>query len=120
MWLYNAFTPLILRGSTKKVVCISSGMADFEMARNYDLTAGALYSASKAAMNVVTAKYSAQYRDQGVLFIGICPGMVDVGKLKFEDRTKTANSFFFSTPLSGPSPKCNHIDLGMLTTARKQ
>ncbi|KAK7745574.1 hypothetical protein SLS53_003074 [Cytospora paraplurivora] len=87
VYLYNAFVPLILKGTTKKVVCITSGMADIELVRNYDIGAGALYAASKAAMNMVTAKYSAQYKDQGVLFIGICPGMVDVGKIKVEDLT---------------------------------
>jgi NAD(P)-dependent dehydrogenase (short-subunit alcohol dehydrogenase family) len=85
--LYNLFLPLILKGKVKKVVCLSTGMADIELARNFDIALLSLYSASKAAMNVVTAKFSAQYRKDGVLFLGISPGFVDVGKADLEKST---------------------------------
>lgn len=62
IYLFNAFVPLILKGKVKKVVVISSGMADIELIRDYDIASGAIYACSKAAMNVVTAKYSAQYK----------------------------------------------------------
>ncbi|KAI1432413.1 NAD(P)-binding protein [Xylaria sp. CBS 124048] len=88
IYLYNAFMPLILKGKVKKVVAISSGMADIELCREYDLYSGAIYACSKAAMNIVTAKYSAQYKDQGVLFLSICPGSADVGKVKPEELTQ--------------------------------
>ncbi|KAI0856236.1 NAD(P)-binding protein [Xylaria cubensis] len=88
IYLYNAFMPLILKGKVKKVVAISSGMADVEMSRDYDLYNGAVYSCSKAALNIVTAKYSAQYKKDGVLFLSICPGTVDVGKIKPEELTQ--------------------------------
>lgn len=101
VYLYNAFVPLVLKGTTKKVVCITSGMADIDVVRNYDIGAGALHAASKAAMNMITAKYSAQYKDQGVLFIGICPGMVDVGKVKSEDQTVTPHQIAGSQDLLG-------------------
>ena len=77
--LYNLFMPLILKGKVKKVICISSGMADLEMCNNFELETGSLYCISKAAMNAVTAKFNAQYRRHGVLFLSICPGMVDAG-----------------------------------------
>ena len=79
--LYNLFMPLILKGKVKKVICITTGMADLELINDYDLVVGSLYASSKAAMNVVTAKFSAQYKKDGVLFLGICPGMVDVGAI---------------------------------------
>jgi NAD(P)-dependent dehydrogenase (short-subunit alcohol dehydrogenase family) len=79
IYLYNLFMPLILVGKAKKVVVISSGMADMDMVNKLDLEVGPLYASSKAAMNLITAKFSAQYKNQGVLFLGICPGMVDVG-----------------------------------------
>ena len=79
--LYNLFMPLILKGTVKKVICITTGMADLELINDYDLVVGSLYASSKAAMNVVTAKFSAQYKKDGVLFLGICPGMVDVGAI---------------------------------------
>lgn len=84
---YNLFMPLILKGKVKKVICISSGMADLDMCNNLELDTGALYSISKAAMNLVTAKFNAQYKKDGVLFLGICPGMVDVGAFNPAERT---------------------------------
>jgi NAD(P)-dependent dehydrogenase (short-subunit alcohol dehydrogenase family) len=35
------------------------------------------YSVSKGALNVLVAKYSSVYASQGILFMSICPGMVD-------------------------------------------
>jgi NAD(P)-dependent dehydrogenase (short-subunit alcohol dehydrogenase family) len=77
--LYNLFMPLILKGPTKKVIVISSGFVDTELTNNYDLDGSALYSISKAATNMATAKFSAQYEKDGVLFLSICPGSVEVG-----------------------------------------
>lgn len=72
--------PLILKGTAKKVLVITSGMSDAEAARKYDLWENGPYSVSKAAVNMVIAKFSAEYRSQGVLVLGICPGIVDVGR----------------------------------------
>ncbi|KAI6086393.1 putative short chain dehydrogenase [Hypoxylon rubiginosum] len=80
--LYNLFMPLILAGKTKKVIVISSGFADLDLTNKFDLDLSALYAISKSAMNMVTAKFSAEYKKQGVLFLSICPGMVDVGHYK--------------------------------------
>ncbi|KAK4233438.1 hypothetical protein C8A03DRAFT_19494 [Achaetomium macrosporum] len=80
--LFNLFMPLILKGQDKKVIVISSGFADPVFTNKYDVTPGSLYSASKAAINMIVAKYSAQYKQDGVLFLAICPGMVEVGHYK--------------------------------------
>ena len=85
--LYNVFLPLVLKGKVKKVVCITSGMGDLDFCNNFEIDSGPLYSASKAAMNLVTAKFNAQYKKDGVLFLGISPGMVDVGNINPADRT---------------------------------
>ena len=77
--LYNLFMPLILKGQAKKVIAISSGFADLDITNKYDLTTATLYSTSKAAMNMVTAKFGAQYKADGVLFLSLCPGLVEVG-----------------------------------------
>ena len=71
--------PLVLRGDVKKVITLSTGMADAEMARKYDVFESPLYSISKAAMNMAVAKFSAEYAKEGVLFLGMSPGMVDSG-----------------------------------------
>ena len=77
--LFNVFLPLILKGNVKKVLMITSGMGDPEMARNYNVFEHGSYSISKAAVNMVVAKFSAEYAKEGVLFLGVCPGMVETG-----------------------------------------
>ena len=77
--LFNLFMPLILAGRAKKVITLSSGFADLDVTREFDLDSAAPYTISKAAMNAAVAKFSAQYRKDGVLFIGICPGSVNTG-----------------------------------------
>lgn len=39
------------------------------------------YTVDKAAMNVIVAKYAAEYGKDGVLFMSISPGVVDTGHL---------------------------------------
>ncbi|KAL4993352.1 hypothetical protein BDV10DRAFT_179354 [Aspergillus recurvatus] len=77
--LFSLFIPLILRGTAKKVIAISSGHADIELVNNYKLTMAPVYSISKVALNMAVAKFSARYSADGVLFLSICPGMVDTG-----------------------------------------
>jgi NAD(P)-dependent dehydrogenase (short-subunit alcohol dehydrogenase family) len=81
--LFNLFMPLILKGRAKKVVAISSGSADLDSVRQFDIVNFPAYAMSKAALNVLVAKFSAQYRRDAVLFISICPGLVEAGH--FED-----------------------------------
>lgn len=77
--LYNLFLPLVLKGNVKKVITLSSGHADLELINDYDVETAALYAAFKAALNVIVAKYSVQYKKDGVLFVSVSPGVVDVG-----------------------------------------
>ncbi|KAI1660858.1 putative short chain dehydrogenase [Daldinia decipiens] len=77
--LINLFMPLVLKGKAKKVIVISSGFADLDLTTRFDLDLSSLYSISKAASNMAVAKFSAQYRKDGVLFLSITPGMVEVG-----------------------------------------
>jgi NAD(P)-dependent dehydrogenase (short-subunit alcohol dehydrogenase family) len=77
--LYTLFMPQILQGNGKKVVVISSGAGDMDWVNDYEMDGQALYGTSKTAMNMITAKFNAQYKKDGVLFLSICPGMVEVG-----------------------------------------
>ncbi|KAF4125865.1 Short-chain dehydrogenase [Geosmithia morbida] len=79
--LFNLFMPLILKGNTKKVIYISSSMGHPDFVTKFTLTNAAPYSISKAAMNLAVAKFSAEYSKQNVLFMSICPGVVDTGTL---------------------------------------
>lgn len=83
--LFNLFLPLVMKGKVKKVITISSGHADLNLINDLEIESSALYSASKAAMNVIVAKFNAQYKKDGVLFVSISPGIVEVGH--FADGT---------------------------------
>jgi len=74
--------PLILKGRAKKVIAISTGISDPEMTLKADIFQATSYSMSKAALNVAVAKFSALYREKGVLVMAICPGAVDTGSLQ--------------------------------------
>ncbi|ORY60238.1 uncharacterized protein BCR38DRAFT_497893 [Pseudomassariella vexata] len=80
--LFNLTIPLVLRGHAKKIIAISSGMADIDVITKFDITESAPYSISKAALNAAVAKFSAQYAKDGVLFLSISPGLVDTGNFK--------------------------------------
>ncbi|KAI3327808.1 NAD(P)-binding protein [Xylariaceae sp. AK1471] len=115
--LFNLYLPLILKGHTKKIITISSGMADLDLTRDYKLILGAPYTISKVAMNAATAKFNAQYADQGVLFLNICPGVVDTGV--FDDATEEqmkavmaqgAAFMQYSPNFKGPKPPAESVE----------
>lgn len=76
--------PLILKGDKKKVITLSTGLADAELTARYNIPVGGPYAISKAAVNMAVAKFSAQYAQDGVLFMAIAPGMVETGQ--FNER----------------------------------
>jgi NAD(P)-dependent dehydrogenase (short-subunit alcohol dehydrogenase family) len=78
--LFNAFMPLLKNGSAKKAIAISTGMADAELVSKFELDISPSYAISKAALNMAVAKFDAQYRKEGVLFLAISPGLVETGK----------------------------------------
>jgi len=102
MVLYQAFVPLILQGQVKKVISITTGMADVDFISQYGVESGGLYSASKGALNVINAKFSAQYKRQGVLFLGISPGVIDTGYFT-PDKSKSPQPSLSFYPLRNPS-----------------
>ncbi|ORY71063.1 uncharacterized protein BCR38DRAFT_453701 [Pseudomassariella vexata] len=78
--LINFFMPQVLAGKEKKVIAISSGLSDFDLVRKMEFDTAPLYAISKAALNMVVVKFQNQYKDDGVLCLAICPGMVEVGQ----------------------------------------
>ncbi|KAJ7625329.1 hypothetical protein DFH06DRAFT_742855 [Mycena polygramma] len=102
----NAFLPLLKNGAAKKVLSLSTGIADLPVT----LLAGAVgevsYSISKAALNMVVAKYAAQYKADGFVFLAICPGAVKTTMLPVGDDEESkmlAPAFFKLAPdFEGP------------------
>jgi NAD(P)-dependent dehydrogenase (short-subunit alcohol dehydrogenase family) len=72
----HAFLPLVRKGAVKKVVNLSSGIADLDLIHKVDLAVAAPYAASKAAANIIVAKYAAALKDEGILFLSLSPGFV--------------------------------------------
>ena len=75
----NIFLPLLRKASQlslAKVVTITSAVGDteFTLKTRFDVTAP--YAVSKAAVNMVMAKYAAKFQDEDIIFLAICPGMV--------------------------------------------
>jgi NAD(P)-dependent dehydrogenase (short-subunit alcohol dehydrogenase family) len=77
--LINLYVPLLLQGESKKVIGITSGHADIEPVRQLDQGLFGLYAISKCGLNMAIAKFSAQYKQDGILFLSLSPGVVDVG-----------------------------------------
>ena len=77
----NAFIPLLRNGIEKKVITISTGVADPDLINRLELAVSAPYAISKAGVNMAVAKFSALYKREGILFMAISPGLVDTGGL---------------------------------------
>lgn len=75
----NTFIPLIKRSSIKKVITISTGMADLDLVNKFEIDNAAPYAISKSAVNMTIAKYNALYKKDGILFVAISPGLIDTG-----------------------------------------
>lgn len=73
----NTFLPLIRAGSTKKLITISSGIAESDLTVQAGFSVTAPYSISKAAVNMVVAKYAAEYKKDGLIFLALSPGLVN-------------------------------------------
>ena len=73
----NAFLPLIRKGNAKKITVISTGLADLDLAQRANIAFSVLYSSTKAATNMVVAKYAAELRGEGIILLALSPGVVN-------------------------------------------
>ncbi|KAE8358886.1 hypothetical protein BDV27DRAFT_136984 [Aspergillus caelatus] len=86
LWTTNAFLPLIEKGIQKKIVHISSAMADLDFINKTGVSDVVAYSVAKAGMNVQVAKYAAELAPKGIKVLALSPGWVDTweGEKPFE------------------------------------
>ena len=76
----NAFLPLLkatAKEHTARVITLSTGIADLDFTFAAKLPFSAPYSITKAATNMVVAKYAVRFRDENIVFLGISPGFVN-------------------------------------------
>ncbi|KAH7024864.1 uncharacterized protein B0I36DRAFT_251351 [Microdochium trichocladiopsis] len=111
--LFNLYLPFLRKSEIKKVITISSAHADVMLAQKYDVSEAMAYSASKAALNMVVAKYHASYgKSEGVLFMAMCPGVLlndAVLEEPDEDAKKYGPAMFakfatYAPHFTGPAP----------------
>ncbi|KXJ88724.1 hypothetical protein Micbo1qcDRAFT_206885 [Microdochium bolleyi] len=116
--LFNLYLPLLRKSSIKKVVAISSGHADTKLVLAHDIDATMGYTVSKAALNMVVAKYHASYgKSEGVLFMSLCPGVVENDSTRAEpneDAIKyggatVAKFMAFAPHFKGPVPPAGPV-----------
>ncbi|EJD42198.1 NAD(P)-binding protein [Auricularia subglabra TFB-10046 SS5] len=76
----NAFLPLLRKGSLKKVLTLSTGVAD----PSFVLKAGYAYAPSycitKTGIEMANVKYAVKYKDEGFTFLAISPGVVNTAE----------------------------------------
>jgi NAD(P)-dependent dehydrogenase (short-subunit alcohol dehydrogenase family) len=78
-FLLATFMPLVQAGDMKKVVVLSTGMGDPDFIAETEIDSQSPYAVSKAALNMVIAKYHAEYKKNDILIMGISPGIVETG-----------------------------------------
>jgi NAD(P)-dependent dehydrogenase (short-subunit alcohol dehydrogenase family) len=80
-------------------------LGDIEFTLKSGFSAHVTYSASKAAVNMVNAKYANEFREAGFLFLAISPGYVDtsIKKRKFSLRYLSALFPVFNTADCSPT-----------------
>ncbi|KAL5478782.1 hypothetical protein ACEPAI_2059 [Sanghuangporus weigelae] len=72
----NTFIPLLRDGETKKVLVVSSSMGSTRYALTANISTAGPYAISKAALNMVVAKFATKFRDEGFTFLAVSPGLV--------------------------------------------
>ncbi|RDI87723.1 hypothetical protein Vi05172_g2234 [Venturia inaequalis] len=78
----TAFLPLLRLSPIKKVISITTGMADLDFTKDFSIGTAPAYSISKAALNMLVLKYHNAYQNEGILFMGVSPGLVATAENK--------------------------------------
>ncbi|OBZ74810.1 hypothetical protein A0H81_05208 [Grifola frondosa] len=73
----NVFLPLLRKGTMKKIITISTGLGDPEFIVASGFALDVPNAISRAAVNMVVAKYAAEYKNEGLIFLALSPGFVD-------------------------------------------
>ncbi|EJD36359.1 putative short-chain dehydrogenase [Auricularia subglabra TFB-10046 SS5] len=93
----NAFLPLLKKGAVKKVLTLSTGLADPATVLHLGHKYATAYSITKVGVEMANIKYAVKYKDAGFTFLTISPGLVktDMNSLpeKPEDLAKVQEVF---------------------------
>ncbi|TVY33085.1 putative oxidoreductase [Lachnellula subtilissima] len=92
----NTFLPLILKGTEKKIIHISSAMGDSTLVLKGGIAGAVSYSATKAMLNLVVAKFAVELAGQGVLILSLSPGWVDTDEGEPTPESKAGQQYLLS------------------------
>lgn len=73
----NTFLPLVRKSNIKKIIVLSTGLADTESIPATGIANFVTYSTIKAALNMVVAKYGAELNGEGITVLALSPGLVN-------------------------------------------
>jgi NAD(P)-dependent dehydrogenase (short-subunit alcohol dehydrogenase family) len=76
LFAINAFLHLLRAGKEKRVTYISTGVAGVPETLDVRIPNSVPYASSKAAGNLLIAKFAAELQDEGFIFLSIAPGGV--------------------------------------------
>ncbi|KAK7455811.1 hypothetical protein VKT23_010844 [Stygiomarasmius scandens] len=76
----NAFLPLLRKSTLKRVITLSTGVADASVILKAGYAKYPSYSVSKSALEMVNAKYTVALKNEGFTFLNIAPGLVDTAE----------------------------------------
>jgi len=103
------------------VVFLTTGLADAALTNDYGVTAASPYSVSKAALNLLVAKYNATFGRSGadaILFLAVSPGVVatSAAELQLDDAEKEvqagmiAQFMAYAPEFKGPITSVESVD----------
>ncbi|GJE96843.1 SDR family oxidoreductase [Phanerochaete sordida] len=74
---FTSTTSASTAANPAKVITLSSGIGDVDLTRALRFAGQAAYCASKAAVNMLVAKYAARFAEEPLVFLALSPGLVD-------------------------------------------
>lgn len=93
----QAFLPLLRKSAAGRIVNVSSRLGSFGHLTGQDVPAFNLlaYSASKAALNMVTVSFAHELRDTNIKVNSICPGLIasDLSRSRTADELSRQPGF---------------------------
>lgn len=96
MYTFNAFLPLVRKGTEKKMIFISTAQASLPTAIAAEIDAQVSYSASKAAGNMLIAKYAVELAKDDIKTLSLAPGWVNTETVAELMKGPGIKDFFLS------------------------
>ena len=74
------FLPLLRKGSTKRIMVVTSSAGNPDLAVAMGVTGMVAYSATRSASNMVIANYGKLLEPEGFVLAGVSPGPTDTSE----------------------------------------